>query len=200
MDILFWSGGKDAWLALQFYRKHHSSSSLKLLTTYNKKTGIVPHQNIELDDIKKQAEQLELDLITVPLPENPSNEVYLDKMEEALASCKERVQRLVFGDWHLQDIRDWREKVFGKMGYDCLFPIWKKELNELLPELLLKPVEIRISAVRKEYEKLIRVGELYNQRFIRQLPDEIDPMGENGEFHTRLHFTSWDKPARKIRH
>lgn len=200
MDILFWSGGKDAWLALQFYRKQYGSSSLKLLTTYNEENEIVPHQNIELDAIREQAKELKMDLITVPLPVNPPNEVYLDKVKEALSSCEETVQRLVFGDWHLQDIREWREAVFGKMGYDCLFPIWEKELDTLLAELLLKPVEIRISAVKEKYKKIIRLGELYNGRFIRQLPDEIDPMGENGEFHTRLHFKSWDKPVQKLRH
>ena len=53
-------------------------------------------------------------------------------------------------------------------------------------------MEVRINAVKDEYEKYIRVGELYHQRFVQQLPREIDPMGERGEFHTKIIFKDWD--------
>jgi diphthamide synthase (EF-2-diphthine--ammonia ligase) len=100
---------------------------------------------------------------------------------------------LIFGDWHLQDIREWREQVFGEMGYRCLFPIWGKSLHDLLPVLLLKPVQIKISAVKEEFQQYIKVGETYDQAFVRTLPTEIDPMGENGEFHTEVMFEDLSK-------
>lgn len=98
------------------------------------------------------------------------------------------VQRLVFGDWKLEDIRSWREQVFGDMGYECLFPIWQRSLHDLLPVLLFKPVKVEINSVQEKFKSYLRIGEEYNQRLIRQLPPEIDPMGENGEFHTRVIF------------
>lgn len=198
MDILFWSGGKDAYLALEFYRRTTSSDSLKLLTSYRESDEKVPHQNIEIDHIKEQAKHLDLELIAVPLPDQCPNDQYLSKINEFL-SKEDSVDHLIFGDWHLQDIRQWREDSFGSMGYDCLFPIWKKSINKLLPVLILKPVEITISAVKKEYEKYIAVGETYDQRFVRQLPEEIDPLGENGEFHTKLTFSSLEdlKPGKQ---
>ena len=199
MDILFWSGGKDSYLALEFYRREYEQNELKLLTTYNEDTAVVPHQNIALEDIEEQAKNLGLDLISVPLPEDCPNDIYLQRIEEALEACGQPIESLVFGDWKLEDIRQWREKEFGKMGYNCLFPIWKKDLNELMPVLLLKPVEITISAVKEEYKDLIAVGEAYNQHFVRQLPDEIDPMGENGEFHTKVTIQTFDdiKPEKQ---
>lgn len=200
MDILFWSGGKDSYLALQFYRKSHSGESLKLLTTYDESRDIVPHQRIELEDIEGQAKALGLDLLTVPLPPDCPNDIYLERLEDTFDQLEQPVEHLVFGDWKLEDIREWREKVFGDMGYHCLFPIWQKSLDELLPELLFKPVEIKISAVREEFASLIRVGESYDQSFVaqlRHLPEDIDPMGENGEFHTRIEFVKPDGPGRQ---
>lgn len=192
MDILFWSGGKDAWLALEFYRQHHPDQHLKLLTTYRKTDEIVPHQNIETSHIKKQADHLGLDLLLIPLPGECPNDKYLNEVGKALKKEPNDIGHLIFGDWHLQDIRDWREEAFGEMGYRCLFPIWEKSLHDLLPVITLKPVEITISAVKEEFKKFIRVGEVYNQRFVHQLPEEIDPMGEKGEFHTKVMFKSWN--------
>ncbi|MDX1672250.1 MAG: hypothetical protein R3211_07900 [Balneolaceae bacterium] len=186
MDVLFWSGGKDSYLALQFYKQEHGLDHLKLLTTCDEQEQIVPLQQVEVKRIKEQSAHLGLDLLLVPLPDSPPNEVYLErvcgKLEEAGAD------RLVFGDWKLEDIREWREEEFGGRGYECLFPIWKKSIHDLLPVLILQPVEVKISAVEEEYRKYLKVGEPYNPDLVMQLPDEIDPMGENGEFHTEVVF------------
>lgn len=192
-DILFWSGGKDSYLALEFFRQKHTIENLLLLTTFERKSKRVPHQDLPLKTIEKQADALSLTLLKVPLPPNCPNQEYTSQVKKTLTR-HEPIRYLIFGDWHLEDIRKWREKVFGQMGYRCLFPIWEKPLDELLPVLLLKPIEIKISAVKKDYQKFIGVGETYNQHFIRQLPDEIDPMGENGEFHTEVIFKEWQKP------
>lgn len=194
MNVLFWSGGKDAWLALVKYRERHPENTLALLTTYEGESETVPHQQIPMDRIREQARQLGLELLEVPLPPECPNGIYLEKVSEALERFSERtgeeVEELIFGDWKLEDVRNWREEQFGAMGYRCRFPIWKAELNELLTTLALHPVEVRISAVREEFRSLLRVGERYDQKLVAQLArlDEIDPMGENGEFHTEITF------------
>jgi diphthamide synthase (EF-2-diphthine--ammonia ligase) len=193
MDILFWSGGKDAYLALEFYRQQNPETKIKLLTTFEGKSEIVPHQNIPIENIKKQAETLNLNLSLIPLPKNCPNNLYLKKVSKALNHQSKPVEHLLFGDWYLQDIREWREEQFNELGYECRFPIWKESLHNLLPILLLKPVEIHISAVDDKFKKYIRIGERYNQHFVQQLPKEIDPMGENGEFHTEVVFKEWDE-------
>jgi uncharacterized protein (TIGR00290 family) len=196
MDILFWSGGKDAYLALHFYRESNPENTIKLLTTYNESNDIVPHQNIRLEYIKKQAAHLESELITVALPPECPNDIYLERIENTLEDIDNFVDHLIFGDWYLQEIREWREKVFSEMGYKCLFPIWEKSLHDLLPVLLLKPIEVEISAVKEEFQQLIKVGETFDQNLVIQLqhlPDNIDPMGENGEFHTKVIFKDLDQ-------
>lgn len=196
MNILFWSGGKDAYLALHFFRESNPETDITLLTTYDESSNIVPHQNIQLEYIKKQAAHLGLELVTVALPPECPNDIYLSHIEEALKNIDADIEHLIFGDWYLEDIRKWREKVFGEMGYDCLFPIWEKSIHDLLPVLLFKPIEVKISAVKEEFQTLIRVGETFDQSLVtqlQQLPEDIDPMGEKGEFHTKVIFKDLDE-------
>jgi uncharacterized protein (TIGR00290 family) len=196
MDILFWSGGKDAYLALHFYRESNPRADITLLTTYDESDNIVPHQNIQLEHIKKQAAQLGLELIPVALPPECPNDIYLEHVYYALESIDGDIDHLIFGDWYLQDIREWREKVFRELGYDCLFPIWEKSIHDLLPVLLFQPIEVEISAVKEEFQSLIRIGETFDQSLVIQLqhlPEDIDPMGEKGEFHTKVIFKDLDE-------
>lgn len=195
MNILFWSGGKDACLALHFFRESHPDAKVMLLTTFDETNDVVPHQNIPLSDIKEQADHLNLELLTVGLPAECPNDIYLREIKKALNSVDEPIENLIFGDWYVQDIRDWREEVFGDMGFSCLFPIWKKNLHELLPILFLQPITIEISAVSEEYTSLLKVGESFDQKLITQLQrlSDIDPMGEQGEFHTKVIFHKPDK-------
>ena len=196
MNILFWSGGKDAYLALHFFQESHPGAELMLLTTYNETNEIVPHQNIPIAEIKEQATYLNLELLTVGLPAKCPNDIYLRKVKKALNTVNSPIENLIFGDWYLEDIREWREKVFGNMGYSCLFPIWEKNLNKLLSVLLLQPIKIEISAVNEEYTSLLKVGEPFDQKLVTQLQrlSDIDTMGEQGEFHTKVIFNEPEKP------
>lgn len=190
MNILFWSGGKDSYLALHFFRESHPKADITLLTTYDESRDLVPYQNIPLSDIKEQADFLNLELLTIGLPPECPNETYLNRIGKVLKQVDQPIERLIFGDWYLEDIKEWRKEEFGKMGYSCIFPIWQKSLNELLPILLLKPIVVKISAVKDEFQSLLKVGEPYDQKLVMQLQrlNEIDPMGENGEFHTKVIF------------
>lgn len=184
-DILFWSGGKDAWLALQL--DEHARQPV-LLTTYDETTHVVPHQQIPLDHIRLQAQFLQMELITVPLPPDCPNQTYLDGITEALRRHGLDGNELIFGDLHLQDLREWRENMFHERGYTCRFPLWNRSYNRLFDKLWQAPASIMISSVMEEHQAWIRVGEPFTPELVEQLPVHIDPMGEKGEFHTRLDF------------
>ncbi|MEX0779891.1 MAG: hypothetical protein WD491_03935 [Balneolales bacterium] len=182
--VLFWSGGKDAFLALT---EIDGKAAVTLLTTFNEKTQAVPHQEIPLYVIKEQARQLNLKLLAVPLPDQCPNELYLTKLEQALKKITSK-PKLVFGDLRLANIRTWREQVFHNMGYECRFPIWNKPYPELLAKLWRQPVEIHISAVTPPYQNVLKPGMKYDGQLVKNLPPNIDPLGENGEFHTVISF------------
>ncbi|HKJ32628.1 MAG TPA: hypothetical protein VKA34_12410 [Balneolales bacterium] len=186
IDVLFWSGGKDSYLAYLFHPKE-TKNEIILLTTYDEETQTVPFQNISLDDIVSQADFLNKKLISVPLPPNCPNTIYLEKVTAALSEIT-NLEYLVFGDLWIEDIRSWREKTFAEYGFQCRFPVWEKPYHQLYPELWKTPVTIKISSVNQDYEEYISEGVTFNHNFIDHLPDFIDPMGEKGEFHTQVIF------------
>lgn len=186
-DLLFWSGGKDAFLALRYYQAEYNTEPV-LITTFERSTKIVPHQNVPIESIYSQALYLKLPLFSIPLPHPASNEVYLQSLKESFDRFPFNINRLMFGDLHLQDIRDWREEQFSQMNYNLLFPIWHKPYNELFNKLEKENIRIHISNVSAGFKKYLSPGQIFNRKVAESLPDDIDKMGENGEFHTEVEF------------
>ncbi len=186
-DLLFWSGGKDSFLALLYYMDSTAEEPL-LLTTFDDESQIVPHQNIPIKAIQHQAMMLEMILFTVPLSYPSSNEQYLETIRNAIEQMPFGVNRIIFGDLHLEDIRTWREEQFHRMGFETLFPIWHKPYDELFSRLERENIGITISCVEERFRDEIAEGAPYTREFAESLPPNVDPMGENGEFHTRVWF------------
>ncbi|HKJ44222.1 MAG TPA: hypothetical protein VJ991_00215 [Balneolales bacterium] len=184
-DILFWSGGKDAYLALLYHQKI-SSNRCVLLTTYEESNNTVPFQNISIDTIREQSEYLELNLLSVPLPPNCPNEIYIEKVTQSLQLARDKINALIFGDLWIEDIRIWREKTFS--DYNCHFPLWEKSYADLLNTLWNTSTDIYITNIMEGYDEYINTGDSYDQTFVDNLPRFIDPMGEKGEFHTKVVF------------
>ncbi|MGF1668984.1 MAG: hypothetical protein ACFCU6_00945 [Balneolaceae bacterium] len=186
ISILFWSGGKDSLLTLRELEK--MTKNIALLTTYDEAKDIVPVQNIPIRTIQEQAIHLGYIHFAIPLPFPCSNDIYIDRITIHLKKLPFEIEHLVFGDLHLEDIKKWREKVFGEKGYNCLFPIWKKSEEELLSALDKEECTIKISSVSDKFRNLLTPGVIYNRSFVDKLPDTIDSFGENGEFHTEVVF------------
>ncbi len=186
--VLFWSGGKDAWLALQEIRDHYPD--LHLLVTYDETRGVVPIQEVPLAAIVKQADELGLPLISIPLPPASDNTTYIHTITTTLSQHQLNQSDLIFGDLHIREIRQWREDTFGREGYSCRFPIWEKPYELLFDRLFIPDISIEISSVDEPYREYLQPGMPFTRELISQLPSHIDPMGENGEFHTLVRFNS----------
>ena len=174
--VLFWSGGKDSFLAFDAIR----GEAPVLLTSYDPATGVVPHQEIAIDHIRAQATALGRPLIEVPLAQPCPNDRYIAAIEAALGEACE----LVFGDLHLADIRAWREASFP--SHRCRFPLWQLPYDRLLSRLWHLDRRITVSGVRADLRPCIAVGARYDAAFVKALPPELDAMGERGEFHTMV--------------
>ena len=186
--VLFWSGGKDSYLALLEWNNQNRPSPV-LVTTYDDESGVVPYQEIPINRIQRQALKLELPLITIPLSHPIDNQSYLSALKIEFTSAPYKVSDLIFGDIHLQDIRDWRENKFENLGFTCHFPIWEKPYSELLNLLeKQKSVTVKLRSVSEPHRNSLKPGMTFNRKFIESLPNEIDPFGEYGEFHTEVIF------------
>lgn len=201
VTLLFWSGGKDSFLALRRLARPHGSLALArrrlvLISTFDACTRIVAHQEVHASQLQRQAEHLGLALLGVPLPRSASTEggPYLDRMRAALGVLEARgvpVLGAASGDLHLAEIRAWREAQVGeRLGLRLSFPLWsdvpRGNYEELSDELERSGVPCAVSAVANEAAaQLCFVGDLYDRALRTRLEAAgLDGFGEEGELHT----------------
>ena len=115
----------------------------------------------------------------------PSMTVYEQKMLETVSRLKtEGFTHTAFGDIFLEDLRTYREEQLAKQNLKAVFPIWKRDTKELLNEFLDLGFKTIIVCANSKYFDKDFVGTIIDKDFISNLPEGVDPCGENGEFHT----------------
>ena len=184
--ILFcWSGGKDSSLALYALRQRADIRVSGLLTTVTAGYDRISMHGVRRSLLLKQAEALELPLEEVAIPPNCSNAVYQSEMEQALNGQLARgIRTVAFGDIFLADLRAYRERNLARLDMRAIFPLWKRDTRELARDF--GNLGFRAVVVAVDPGKLDRsfAGRELTPQFFRELPPEVDPCGENGEFHS----------------
>ena len=193
IDILFWSGGKDSFLALASLLQE--KRNIVLLTSFGSLTNRVSIQNIHIKNIAKQSEFLKLPLCLVPLAPNTD---YKASIQEALKMIATQtgasIERLVFGDLHLQNIRQWRVDTWPE--YEIATPLFDVPYIKLLDKLweLQKEMDLSItlSTELSLANETLAIGTPYTQLLVDRLKENnVDAMLENGEAHTLVFPKAW---------
>jgi len=185
--VLHWSGGKDCAYALYLLQKQQEISVCRLFVTLNQKNRISIH-GVDKSFIEMQAELIGIPVEFVKLPDHPSNREYEAALETAMQSCKrDGIEYSVFGDLFLEDIRKYREELFRKMGLKTLFPLWKMDTSVLSKKIIKAGFKAKIVSANSAKPDESFAGREYDQTFLQELPESIDPCGENGEFHTFIY-------------
>ena len=193
IDILFWSGGKDSFLALASLLQE--KRNIVLLTSFGSLTNRVSIQNIHIKNIAKQSEFLKLPLCLVPLSPNTD---YKASIQEALKMIATQtgtsIERLVFGDLHLQNIRQWRVDTWPE--YEIATPLFDVPYIKLLDKLweLQKEMDLSItlSTELSLANETLAIGTPYTQLLVDRLKENnVDAMLENGEAHTLVFPKAW---------
>jgi len=91
---------------------------------------------------------------------------------------------VVFGDVFLEDLRRYREGNLAKIGMKVVFPLWKRDTNELAHAFIDLGFKAVITCVDSNVLDRRFVGRVFDEQFMSELPDTVDPCGENGEFHS----------------
>ncbi|HTZ75206.1 MAG TPA: hypothetical protein VMB47_14880 [Candidatus Aquilonibacter sp.] len=182
---LAWSSGKDSAWALHLARLAGGFEITALLTTVNSSYGRVAMHAVREALLEMQAEAAGLPLVKVPIPSPCSNEIYECAMGEAMARARaEGVYHVIFGDLFLQDIRAYREKHLSACGMTPIFPVWRTDTRKLAEEMLGGGLSAYITCIDPRKLSPLFAGRRYDAELVASLPSEVDPCGENGEFHT----------------
>lgn len=183
--IFNWSSGKDSALALYKTVKENQFEIISLLTSINKEFQRISMHGVHVSLLEKQAESLGFPLIKMELPKEPTMEEYRKIMDKTMNEIKSRgVTHSIFGDIFLEDLRKYREEQLSEIGIKAVFPLWKRNTTELIHEFLDLGFKTIVTCVNETYLDKSFAGRIIDQDFIKDLPKNIDPCGENGEFHT----------------
>jgi len=183
--LLSWSSGKDSAWALRVLQDSPDLEVVGLFSTINEKYDRVYMHGLRRDLLEQQAESLELPLELIPLPDSPNNSVYESIMNDLFSRVKEAgIECIAFGDLFLEDARAWREASMADSGLTPVFPLWGKNTRELAAEMIHYGLKAKLICIDLEQCSADFIGKDIDQRFLGELPDDVDPCGENGEFHT----------------
>jgi uncharacterized protein (TIGR00290 family) len=187
--LLSWSGGKDSAWALHLLRNDPAWAKryevVALLTTVNQQFARVAMHGFreELLDLQGEAAGLPIRKVTLPWP--CSNEIYEQLMADA---CKRAVAEgltgIAFGDLFLEDIRAYREQKLADSGLEPVFPCWGLPTAELAQDMIAAGVRAHLTCIDPRHLDISFAGRTFDTRLLAELPANVDPCGERGEFHT----------------
>ncbi|MEM1257208.1 MAG: ATP-binding protein [Bacteroidota bacterium] len=180
-----WSSGKDSALALYQLRLDGNPDPGLLLTTISGKYQRISMHGLRRSLLEAQANALGIPLEVIELPENPSMEDYRRKMDVEMRALKEKgFATTYFGDIFLEDLKTYRENMLFPLGFEVRFPIWKEDTRTLLLRFIEKGFKAIVVSVNANLLDKSFCGRLLDHSFLGDLPPNVDPCGENGEFHT----------------
>ena len=180
-----WSGGKDSSLCLHKVLEAGEYEVSTLLTTVSEKYQRISQHGVRVALLEKQAASLGLRLHKAMVPEWPTMDSYNELMGKTLRGFKEEdIDVSIFGDIFLEDLRKYREEKLSEEGFKGVFPLWKIPTNELAVEFIQLGFKAIVVCIDEKHLDKSFAGREYNEAFLRDLPEEVDPCGEYGEFHS----------------
>src|SRR5579872_1589959 len=178
---LSWSGGKDSALALWALREEENVTPAALLSTVTAEYDRVSMHGVRRSLLSRQAVATGLPLVEIEIPAGCTNDVYESRMEAALEVAN--VREIAFGDLFLEDVRSYRESSLARIDRRGRFPVWGRDTAVLARRFIAAGFRAVLVCVDPRKLDPSFVGRDYDEQLLGDLPDGVDPCGENGEFH-----------------
>jgi uncharacterized protein (TIGR00290 family) len=188
MLALSWSGGKDSALALRALRQQQHVTPAALVTTVTEDYGRVSMHGVRRELVQAQADAAGVPLVQVAIPAACPNDVYEARMADALAVPPlAGVGTMAFADLFLEDIRAYREQRLAAAGWTAMFPLWGRDTGALARGFIDAGFQALLVCVDPSKLDPSFAGRAYDESLLADLPADVDPCGEHGEFHTFVH-------------
>ncbi len=174
---------------LHVLRQRDDVEVVGLLTTVNEAFGRVAMHGVRRDILRAQARAAGLPLWEIPLPWPCSNAAYEERMHRWCTYARQAgITAVAFGDLFLEDVRAYREQRLAQVGLRPLFPLWGRpqDTAALAETMLAAGLQAAVVCVdpRRLDPPQRWIGRWYTRQFLQDLPADVDPCGERGEFHT----------------
>lgn len=185
--LLSWSGGKDAAWTLHALRKRDDVEVVGLLTTFTEGYDRVAMQGIRRTVLLAQAEAAGLPVIEAWMPQGTDNAGYEATFAAALERARERwpgLEDIAFGDLFLEDIKAYRDALCARLGWTPHYPLFGSDTAVLARSMLDGGLRAWLCCVDTTQLDARFAGRAFDADLLTELPDNVDPCGERGEFHT----------------
>ncbi|MEC5425732.1 diphthine--ammonia ligase [Virgibacillus sp. C22-A2] len=183
--IVSWSGGKDSAFAVYNLINECDYQIMGLLSTTSEASGRLPMHEVKREFIQAQAASLGIPLYEVKLPARAGNTTYEEKHSRQFDRFKnEGIHMIAYADLFLEDIRSYRDKLLSKSEMRGLYPLWGKDTKDVARDFIDQGFKAIITAVDTDKLPAEMAGRYFDEAFLRDLPNDVDPCGEYGEFHT----------------
>lgn len=185
--VVSWSGGKDSALALQALQRDAGVTVAGLLTSVTRDYDRISVHGVRRALLHEQALRIGVPLFEVWLDANCTNDAYEGAFLGALTEIRSQiptVSQMVFGDLFLEDVRAYRTRLLAGSGVEAVFPIWGLDTAKLANRFVRDGFAARLVCVDTALLDGSFAGRPFDAKLLRELPADVDPCGERGEFHT----------------
>jgi uncharacterized protein (TIGR00290 family) len=90
----------------------------------------------------------------------------------------------VFGDIDLAAHRDWLEPACARAGLMAVFPLWGMGRADVAMQIFARGIRARLVCVDTRWLTAAFCGRDFDAALLDELPPDVCPCGEGGEFHT----------------
>lgn len=183
--IFNWSGGKDSSLCLYHVLQQQEYNIMCLLTNVSEHHQRISMHGVRVPLLHQQASSIGIPLIKMQMPDMPTMNAYNTAMFSVLTDLKlEGAEAAIYGDIFLEDLRKYREDKLNEVKLTGVFPLWKKTTIHLMHEFIDLGFKAVVVCVNEKNLDKSFAGRIIDHDFVKDLPRDVDPCGENGEFHT----------------
>jgi uncharacterized protein (TIGR00290 family) len=184
---LAWSGGKDSTLALGALQTDPGIEVVALVTTITRDYDRISIHGVRRTVLQAQVQSIGLPLFESLMPAAATNAVYEAALADTLADLRRRrpdVHHLAFGDLFLTEVRAYREQLLARLGWTPVFPLWGQDTAGLARAFIARGYRAVLTCVDTTQLDAGFVGREFDVALLADMPSEVDPCGERGEFHT----------------
>lgn len=192
--VVSWTGGKDCNLSL-LHAWRDPSLDVVALICFKPEGGVFRAHPTAL--MEKQAEALRLPLMYIPInatPEYTYKDAYVEGMKRLKA--EHGIFVVVTGDMDYVGTSDtnWMSECGEEAGLDVIIPLWKRDREQCLREMIDEGLEVIFSCVKAPYFDGTWIGRRIDDESLLEMKKIVaessegetclDLGGERGEYHT----------------
>ncbi|MEJ9229166.1 hypothetical protein LAV79_06620 [Peribacillus butanolivorans] len=181
--IACFSGGKDSTYMLHKLLKENKYEVVSLLTTVTTDDETSGHM-VDFKLIQAQADSIGIPLYKIQYPLYDGKGFEKGLIDAMNFFGNQGISKIAFGDLFLEDCIEYKKNLVESNSYELILPLAGINTKQLVQEFIDLGYKAKIVSIRLDKLNPSFLGRDLDQKFIEDLPDDVDPCGEFGEYHS----------------